>query len=68
MLQYLLDAGEAETVNVKWGKGFRNVIVISGKKYPYKVHGEINKRLSEKVSSLYIDMSPKALNKKNNYN
>ena len=35
-LNYLLNNGAAEQVNVKWGKGHRNVTIIGGKKYQYK--------------------------------
>ena len=36
ILQYLLDAGEAQyPVEVKWGKGYRNVVIFQGKKYQY---------------------------------
>ena len=30
-LKYLLENGHAEHVNVKWGNGHRNVIIIEGK-------------------------------------
>ena len=36
LIKYLLDNVAAEQVNVKWGKGRRNVIIIGGKKYQYK--------------------------------
>ena len=56
-LNYLLDNGATEQVNVKWGKGYRNVIVIGGKKYLYKGGDEFNKNLKKKITSLYISMS-----------
>ena len=67
-LKYLLDRGHAEQVNVKWGKGHRNVIIIGGKKYLYKGGDEFNKNLKKKITSLYISMSDKSLdgNSKNN--
>ena len=62
-LKYLLDNGAAEQVNVKWGKGHRNVIIIGGKKYQYKGGDEFNKNLKKKITSLYISMSNKSSNK-----
>ena len=38
ILQYLLDAGEAQfPVEVKWGKGHRNVVLFKGKNINIKV-------------------------------
>ena len=62
-LNYLLDNGAAEQVNVKWGKGHRNVIIIGGKKYQYKGGDEFNKNLKKKITSLYISMSEKSSKK-----
>ncbi len=59
-LKYLLDRGYADQVNVKWGKGNRDVIIIGGKKYPYKGGDEFNKNLKKKITSLYISMSEKS--------
>ena len=64
MLQYLLDAGEAQyPVEVKWGKGYRNVVIFKGKKYQYKGTGKVNKRLFKSIFPLYISMSDKPSNK-----
>ena len=52
-LDVLLDNDYAKQVKVKWGKGYRNVIVINGKKYQYKGGLEITKK-SEKCFSIII--------------
>ena len=63
-LKYLLDAGQAQyPVEVKWGKGYRNVVMFKGKKYPYKGSGKINKRLLKSILPLYISMSSNTQNK-----
>ena len=62
-LNYLLENGHAEHVNVKWGNGHRNVIIIEGKKYQYKGGDAFNKNLENTISALYISMSNKASNK-----
>ena len=67
VLQSLLDAGEVSQANVKWGKGYRDVIIVKGSKYPYKAGGPINKIIRKKIIPLYIHMSDKSLNKKTNY-
>jgi len=61
-LDYLLDNGAAEHVKVKWGKGYRWVVIIGGKKYTYKGGHDINKNLKKKIVPLYISMSDKSLN------
>ena len=61
-LNYVLEDGHAEHVNVKWGTGHRNVIIIEGKKYQYKGGDAFNKNLENKISALYISMSYKASN------
>ena len=48
-LQYILDHGAAEHVKVKWGKSYRWVIKIGGKKYSYKGGHEIKKNLKRKL-------------------
>ena len=54
ILQYLLDAGQAQyPVEVKWGKGYRNVVIFQGKKYQYKGTGKVNKRLFKSILPLY---------------
>ena len=63
ILQYLLEAGEAQyPVQIKWGKGYRNVVIFQGKKYQYKGSGKINKRLLKSILPLYISMSDKSSN------
>ena len=62
-LQYLLDNGLAEHVQVKWGKSYMWAIKIGGKTYPYKGGHEINKNFTKKNVSLYISMD-KCLNTK----
>ena len=42
ILQYLLSAGEASQAKVQWGKSYRNVVIIQGKKYQYKGTGKVN--------------------------
>ena len=67
ILQYLLDAGEAQyPVEVKWGKRYRWVIKIGCKTYPYKGGHEINNNLKKKIVSLYISMSDKPSNENTN--
>jgi hypothetical protein len=53
-LDYLLERGAVEQVKVKWGKSYRNVIIIGGKIYQYKGGDEINKNLRNKIIPLYI--------------
>jgi hypothetical protein len=60
ILQYLLDAGEAQFVEVKWGKGHRNVVLFKGKKYQYKGGANLNKNLLKSILPLYISMSEKS--------
>ena len=56
ILQYLLDAGEAQyPVEVKWGKGYRNVVIFQGKKYLYKLGVESSRIL---VVCLYESVQP----------
>ncbi|MCR9066870.1 MAG: hypothetical protein NXI00_23060 [Cytophagales bacterium] len=54
-LNYLIDRGQAEHVQVKWGTGYRWVIKIGGKTYPYKGGHEINNSLKKKNVS-YIQV------------
>ncbi len=63
-LDELLENGLAKHVNVKWGKGHRNVIIIGGKKYQYKGGLKFNKKLISVILSLYIDMPDKSLKEK----
>ncbi len=55
-LDYLLDIGAVEHVQVKWGKSYRWVIKIGGKKYLYRGGHEINNSLKKKIVSLYTSM------------
>ena len=55
-LNYLLENGAAEHVKVKWGKGERYVIIIEGKKYPWKGGHDINKHLGKKIVSIYSNV------------
>ena len=64
VLKSLLDAGEVSQANVKWGKGYRDVIIVGSKKYQYKKGGTVNKILRNKIIPLYISMSDKSLNNK----
>ena len=51
-LDYLISQKVVELQNIKWGSGFRNVVIIGGKTYQYK-EGNINKSL-EKIFHRYI--------------
>ena len=50
----LIENGLAEQVKVKWGKSERDVIMIEGKKCPYKGGHDFNKDLGKKIVSLSI--------------
>ena len=43
IVQYMLDNEHATHVNLKWGAGYRNVVIFQGKKYQYKEVGDVNK-------------------------
>ena len=62
-LDYLISQKVAEHQNIKWGSGFRDVVIIGVKTYQYNKKGSINKTLEKTISCLYISMS-KSLNKK----
>ena len=64
-LDYLISQKVVEHQNIKWGSGFRNVVIIDGLKYQYKKGSIINNRLEKNINPLYISMS-KSLNKKEN--
>ena len=51
-LDYLISQKVVEHQNIKWGSGFRKVVIIGGKTYQYK-EGNINKTL-EKIFHCYI--------------
>ena len=66
-LDYLISQKVVEHQNIKWGSGFRNVVIIDGLKYQYKKGSIINNRLEKIINPLYISMS-KSLNKKRKQN
>ena len=59
IVQYMLDNKYAIKNNIKWGTGYRNVVIFQGKKYQYKEAGDVNKILMKSISPLYITMSSK---------
>ena len=62
-LNYLLQNDATKQEHVKWGNGYRNVVIIEGNKYQYKGGDTFNKNLENKIVSLYISMSNKSSNK-----
>jgi len=60
-LKQLLDNGTVKQERVAWGRGFRNVIIINGKRYQYSGK-HISKLLENKISLLYIDMPASSSN------
>ena len=52
-LDYLISQKVVEHQNIKWGSGFRKVVIIGGKTYQYKEGSIINNRL-EKIFHRYI--------------
>ena len=59
VLQFSLDSGSLSQANIKWGKGYRNVVIFQGKKYQYNGTDNVNKILMNNILPLYISMSPK---------
>ena len=59
IVQYMLENKHAIKNTMKWGNGYRNVIIFQGKKYQYKEVGDVNKILMKSISPLYIEMSSK---------
>jgi hypothetical protein len=59
VLQYMLDNKHATHANVKWGSGYRNIVIFQGKKYQYNGKGGVNKILLKSILPLYITMSSK---------
>jgi hypothetical protein len=59
IIQYMLDNKYATKENVKWGTGYRNIVVFNGKKHQYKEIGSVNKILMKSIYPLYIEMSTK---------
>ena len=57
IVQYMLDNKHATKANLKWGTGYRNVVIFHGGKYQYKEVGTVNKILMKSISPLYIEMS-----------
>ena len=55
-LNSLIDNGTITMERVAWGNGFRNVVIINGKRYQYSGKS-ISNILENKISLLYIDMS-----------
>ena len=49
-LDILLKEGVVNVVKVSWGRGFRNVVVIDGKKYQYS-----GKSISKILQKKFID-------------
>ena len=66
-LDYLISQKVVELQNIKWGSGFRDVVIIGVKTYQYK-KGSINKTLETIISSLYIDTMPKSSKEKTKKN
>ena len=62
-LDYLISQKVVELQNIKWGSGFRDVVIIGVKQYQYK-KGSINKTLEKIISLLYIDTMPKSSKEK----
>ena len=63
-LDYLISQKVVELQNIKWGSGFRDVVIIDGLKYQYKKGSIINNRLEKIISLLYIDSMPKSSKEK----
>ena len=59
VLQYMLDNNHAINANVKWGNGYRNIVIFQGKNYQYNGKGGVNKTLFKSILPLYITMSSK---------
>ena len=55
-LDYLISQNLAEYKEIKWGSGFRNVVIIEGKKYQYKGGSNINNGLQKNINPLYIEL------------
>ena len=53
-LDYLLENGATHHEKVKWGKSYRKVVIIGGKRYHYKGGDNINRNLKHKIVPLYI--------------
>ena len=64
-LDYLISQKVAEHQNIKWGSGFRDVVIIGVKTYQYK-KGGINKSLEKHFIVIYrYAQTSKRKNKKN---
>ena len=59
VLQYMLDNKHATHANVKWGTGYRNIVIFQDKRYQYKEIGSVNNILLKSILPLYITMSSK---------
>ena len=54
-LKELEQAGHAQRDKVRWGRGYRDVIILGGKKYQYNGN-TISRILKNRIYSMYIDM------------
>ena len=61
-LNSLIDNGTITKERVAWGRGFRDVVIINGKRYQYSGKS-ISKLLENKITSLYIDMPASSSNR-----
>jgi hypothetical protein len=65
-LTELINKDILKHVKMPWGKSERYGFIVNDKRHQY--NGKtINKNLENIINALYIDMSGKRLNKKNNY-
>ncbi len=53
-IKALLDKNIINYGKVKWGSGYRNALLINGKKYQYTMNKNISKILQNKINQLYI--------------
>ncbi len=53
-IKTLLDKNIIKYDKVKWGSGYRTVLLINGKKYQYTMNKNISKILQNKINQLYI--------------
>ena len=55
-LRALIRSGHAQRDTVRWGRGYRDVIMLGGKKYQYEEGTAISRTLKSNKYSMYIDM------------
>ena len=60
-LNSLIDNGTITKERVAWGNGFRDVVIIDGKRHQFNGKS-ISKLVENKISSLYIDMPSSSSN------